>query len=146
MKDWLSTLFRPYVMEAYRIVREQHGLPPVDASKSTTPSPTHDHTGCNYPSPARSPSPCPGGGHLSLFNQSIQQKHLVVEWIYNSDRGPGTKTTPIWRVEAKLDGECIAEGRGSTKKAAQTDAARAGLKWLGVKIVRLRMSPNSRLH
>ncbi len=75
----------------------------------------------------------------------MQQQRKTIEWIYSSDRGPGTKTTPIWRVQALLDGQCIAEGRGSTKKAAQNDAAKAGLEGLNVEIVRV-LLPHYRIN
>jgi len=135
VKEWLYVLFEPYIREAYRIVRNQHGLPPVEGRPVYPSSPSCDQNGHmmhNWPSPPspNSPPACQwssSGGHLSLFNQKMQQNHKAIEWKYTSDRGPGTKTTPIWRVQAMLDGQCVAEGRGSTKKAAQNDAAKTGL-------------------
>jgi len=137
VKHWLYILFDPYIHEAYRIVRNQHGLPPVEEPLEYPPSPPCDQNVCmmhDWPSPPSPLSWSSSGGHLSLFNQHMQQQRKTIEWIYSSDRGPGTKTTPIWRVQALLDGQCIAEGRGSTKKAAQNDAAKAGLEGLNVEI------------
>ncbi|TCD67270.1 hypothetical protein EIP91_000347, partial [Steccherinum ochraceum] len=44
----------------------------------------------------------------------------------------GTKTTPIWVVRAMMNEKCIGRGRGSTKKAAKNEAAKEGLRELGV--------------
>ena len=136
VKEWLYVLFEPYIQEAYRVVRRQHGLPPVESSHMQPTSPSDDQNGQEPNSPPSTPlSFLATGGHLSLFNQFMQQQRKTIEWIYSSDRGPGTKTTPIWRVQAMLNGLCIAEGRGSTKKAAQNEAAKAGLNGLDVKVV-----------
>lgn len=146
VKEWLYVLFDPYIREAYRVVRNQHGLPPVEGPPVSAHSPSSpcDQNGHKLHSWSSPPSPpstwSASSGHLSLFNQFMQQQRKTIEWIYSSDRGPGTKTTPIWRVQAMLDGLCIAEGRGSTKKAAQNDAAKVGLEGLDVQVVRILLS------
>lgn len=44
----------------------------------------------------------------------------------------GTRTTPIWLVRVMVDGEYFGKGRGNTKKLARNDAAKEGLKKLGI--------------
>ena len=137
VKKWLCVLFLPFVHEAYRVVREQHGLPPpVETPVFPTfvkYDPSLSPQGwVTSPVPSLAP---PTVGYLSLFNQHVQQKRMIVEWVYSSERGAGTKTTPIWSVRAVLDGQTIAVGRGMTKKAAQNEAAKEGLNYLKVSIV-----------
>ena len=69
-------------------------------------------------------------GHLSLFNQRLQQRNMAVEWVFTDSAGQGTKTTPIWVVRAMVSGSCLGSGRGSTKKAAKDEAAKEGLRTL----------------
>ena len=129
VKPWLYALFRPYVVEAYRITRVQHGLSP-DPPAQEPPSPR-----ASPPPPFPPAAPVrsvPSVGHLSLFNQYLQQHNKVVEWSYADSAGEGSKTTPIWVVRAMVAGECLGRGRGSTKKAAKNEAAKEGLKKLGV--------------
>lgn len=100
-------------------------------------------------------------GHLALFNQHLQKANTKVEWIYSdgdamrrdgdvnmdganakgyADVGmapgdvllKGTKATPVWYVKVTVDGEFYGRGRGNTKKAARNEAAKEGLKKLGV--------------
>ena len=159
-KNWLNPLFRPYITEAYRIVCVQHGLPPepepiypmlrtIYRHVSLTP-PLSSSSGTVTPDltggdgmqglPAQSwsippPPRIPGNvGHLSLFNQHMQQQGKCVEWVYLESEGEGTKTTPIWVVRAMCEGECLGRGRGSTKKAARNEAAKEGLVYLGIYI------------
>ncbi|TBU47257.1 ribonuclease III [Dichomitus squalens] len=152
-KTWLHPLFRPYIVEAYRIVRVQHGLPPDPVPPypllhsayrhvSLTPPmrgsgvATPDNSGIPASSWSIPPPPrIPGNvGHLSLFNQHMQQQGKFVEWVYTDSEGEGTKTTPIWVVRAMCEGECLGRGRGSTKKAARNEAAKEGLVHLGIYI------------
>lgn len=132
MKQWLYALFRPYVVEAYRITRVQHGLspdPPAPAPPSPTSSSSSEPPAFPPAAPTRS---VPSVGHLSLFNQHLQQHGKAVEWSYADSAGEGSKTTPIWVVRAIVGGECLGRGRGSTKKAAKNEAAKEGLRNLGV--------------
>jgi len=73
-------------------------------------------------------------GHLALFNQCLQQESKSVEWVYTGSAGEGTKTTPVWVVQAIVGGDCVGRGRGSTKKAAKNEAAKEGLTNLGVHV------------
>ena len=150
-KSWLNPLLRPYIAEAYRIVRVQHGLPPDPEPVYLTTAPP---LGFTKASAAHLASPPPGGalhlvpgvsrsipppprvpgnvGHLSLFNQYMQQQCKSIEWVYADSVGEGTKTTPIWVVRAMVEDQCLGRGRGSTKKAARNEAAKQGLVHLGI--------------
>lgn len=126
VKAWLHPLFRPYIVEAYRVVRIEHGLSP-------DPEPQPPRLLRAGDSPSSAPSRLsPSIGHLSLFNQYLQQKNMVVEWVYTDSAGEGTKTTPIWIVRAMVDEQCFGRGRGNTKKAAKNEAAKEGLRKMGV--------------
>ncbi|CAL1700256.1 unnamed protein product [Somion occarium] len=157
VKDWLQPLFRPYITKAYRLVRIQHGLPPdppppnptrrvvisPSSSSSSTPSSGQGHSpsmqNVSMPFAPTWSTPPPSRiaastGHLSLFNQHLQQKCKHIEWVYSDSAGEGTRTTPIWVVRAMVEGKCLGRGRGSTKKAAKNEAAKEGLQNLGVLI------------
>ncbi|EKM59864.1 uncharacterized protein PHACADRAFT_250636 [Phanerochaete carnosa HHB-10118-sp] len=122
IKRWMRALFRPWLSEAYRVVRIEHGLSP-----DPEPSPTRTDRSLGAPSRVS-----PSIGHLSLFNQYLQQKNIVVEWVYKDSAGEGTRTTPVWIVRAMVDQECLGRGRGNTKKAARNEAAKEGLQKMGV--------------
>jgi len=122
VKTWLCPLFRPYVTEAYRQVRVQHCLPPeaeVHFPTLNAASPVSSRYAANM-------------GHLSLFNQHLQQRGKGIEWVWSDSAGQGTRTTPIWVVRAMVDERCIGSGRGSTKKAAKNEAAKEGLRNMGI--------------
>ena len=68
-----------------------------------------------------------------------------MEWIYSHspDDSPndkrveeparkGTNATPVWYVKVMVDGEFHGRGRGNTKKAARNEAAKTGLKMMGI--------------
>ena len=106
--------------------------PPVYNSGITTPASSGIlPSSWSIPPPPRIPG---NVGHLSLFNQHMQQQGKFVEWVYTDSEGEGTKTTPIWVVRAMCEGECLGRGRGSTKKAARNEAAKEGLVYLGIYI------------
>jgi len=134
-KAWLHPLFKPFLSEAYRIIRVQHGLPyppepPRIASHSgLVTAQGHPMGGPWSPPPVHS---APSIGHLSLFNQHLQQNSKSIEWVYSDSAGEGSKTTPIWVVRAMVDGQCLGRGRGSTKKVAKNEAAKEGLKTMKV--------------
>ncbi|KAE9383135.1 hypothetical protein BT96DRAFT_1009603 [Gymnopus androsaceus JB14] len=116
------------------------------------------------PIQAQPPSPSPFGyvnidmtmtgpiGHLALFNQHTQKSNRAVEWIYsevNPEVDPaaqgslqlispsmmkGMKTTPIWIVKVVVDGECLGQGKGWSKRVARIEAAKLGLRSLGVSV------------
>ncbi|KAI9000761.1 ribonuclease III domain-containing protein [Trametes punicea] len=155
VKAWLHPLFRPFLAIAYRVVRVQHGLPPEPAYP-TSPPPPYYRSSADATGPPRPASMIPGPtsppqtwstpppprmpasiGHLSLFNQHLQQQCKNVEWVYSDSAGEGTKTTPIWVVRAMVEGECLGRGRGSTKKAARNEAAKEGLVKLGIAVPQL---------
>ncbi|KAI6023301.1 ribonuclease III [Pisolithus marmoratus] len=127
VETWLKALFIPYIKDAYCHVRAQHGLPPV-------PLPDNNLTTCVDSSDMEvggitsqganegNGSTC---GHLALFNQLMNKKQLDVEWVYTNGPGDGIVTTPIWSVKAEVNGE-------RTKKAARNEAAKEGLKKLGI--------------
>jgi len=97
VKVWLNQLFTPYVHEAYRIVREQHGMLQV---------PTY---------------------YLDQFNMNLEQCTRRVEWKF--DDTVIENNVPLWDVKLVVDNDRWGNGRGSTKKAAQNEAAKHGL-WL----------------
>ena len=153
MKLWIEPLFTPYADAAYQIVRQQHGLPPLPPSflGGVTRHPPND--------PSAPPaqiftdlgelSTTTTIGHLALFNQHLQKANREVEWIYSNGADPtdngytdmglspdlaimGTKTTPVWYVKVMVDGEFHGRGRANTKKAARNEAAKEGLRKLGI--------------
>ena len=137
VKAWLNPLFRPYSTLAYTLTRTQHGLPPLLTPSSSPPTSAGKHDGTGTPPAldlARMAPESTTIGHLALFNQHVQKANAAVEWVYSdgpSDR-EGKKTTPIWLVKVLVDGECLGQGKGGTKKAARNEAAKGGLKGLGV--------------
>lgn len=125
VRTWLHALLRPFIQEAYRVIRIHHGLPPDPPPLAVVTN----GTSLAHGPPSRS---VPSVGHLSLFNQCIQQKGLTVEWSYDDSEGECLLTTPIWVVRAVVSGKCLGRGRGSTKKAAKNEASKEGLQALGV--------------
>lgn len=133
MQPWLKALFGPYTIEAYKLVREQHRLPPLPPAALIAPD-----------SMLSSPPPSPPQlrltaapttiGHLALFNQQLQRANRTFEWIYADGTGEGTKTTPIWSVRCEVDGEVYGRGQGGTKKGARNEAAKEGLKKMGIEV------------
>lgn len=95
-------------------------------------------------------------GHLALFNQHVQKSNLSVEWVYLQSDPPidpsiqfaagaqgsqqlispnmmkGMKTTPIWSVQVLVGGQCLGMGKGGTKKVARNEAAKRGLRNMGI--------------
>ena len=138
VRRWLDPLFRPYAECAYKLVREEHGLPPFP-TPSPSPGPPTQPSRAGSTDP-RTPSTT--DGHLSYFNQQLQKSDRQFEWIYSNtpDGGDaaqtsapkGTKTTPVWYAKVIVDGELYGHGRGITKKAARNEAAKIGLKTMGI--------------
>jgi ribonuclease-3 len=150
VERWLKPLLAPYVEEAYRVVRIQHGV----MSFPTHPTSSHSHSPSSSSSSLSSSSssspPLPPStsspeetspdftpltiniGHLALFNQQLQKTNRAVEWVYANSSGSGTKTTPIWAASVLVDGEPLGDGKGYTKRAARNEAAKVGLKNLGI--------------
>jgi hypothetical protein len=131
-KDWLDKLFTPYVKEAYRIVREQHGLPPAGVSNELQ---VVTGTGLKPPTPPpelpRMGMATTTLGHLGLFNQRLQQQCLSIEWVFDDTVTESNRATPVWAAKALVDGACWGYGRGNTKKAAKNEAAKEGLRQMG---------------
>ncbi|KAH9077049.1 ribonuclease III [Lactarius deliciosus] len=132
-KIWLDKLFTPYVREAYRIVREQHGLPPLGANNEL-----HAATGAGPTPPTPPPEPprldrmiTTTLGHLGLFNQRLQQQNKSIEWVFDDTITESNRATPVWAAKALIDGACWGSGRGNTKKAAKNEAAKQGLRYMG---------------
>jgi len=142
VQSWLYPLFRPYIDQAYRCIRVQHGLPEEPEHRPpVTPTPGPKLAEPLPPLTSSWSSPAPGRqapsiGHLSLFNQHLQQERKSVEWVYIDSAHEGSKTTPIWAVRAMLQGQCLGRGKGNTKKAAKNEAAKEGLQTLGVAVPR----------
>ncbi|PCH40934.1 ribonuclease III [Wolfiporia cocos MD-104 SS10] len=130
VRAWLYPLLRPYLHDAYRHVRIQHGLPP-EPPPHASPSPPAPPPASAHPEPPRTASSI---GHLSLFNQHLQQQGKAIEWVWADSAGQGSRTTPIWVVRAMVDNACLGGGRGSTKKAAKNEAAKEGLRNLGIDV------------
>ena len=116
----------PRLARSERAFRCGVAVAPDDEAAAAAEVPTPSWS---IPPPPRIPG---NVGHLSLFNQHLQQQSKSIEWVYVDSAGEGTKTTPIWVVRAMIDGECLGRGRGSTKKAARNEAAKEGLIALGI--------------
>lgn len=142
VKQWLYPLFRPYAKAAYLIVRQQHGLPVFASSPRSTPTAGSDAVDLTTTATTTSTT-----GHLALFNQYLQKSNRLVEWVYSDPLKEGSsdlkmtpeitrgmKTTPVWCVKVLVDGEFYGKGRGSNKRAARNEAAKVGLKKMGVSV------------
>jgi len=152
VRAWIESLFSPYALAAYRIVRQQHGLPAMPPSfmGGATRPPANDPSAPSQIFTDVSELFNTGTiGHLALFNQHLQKAGRQVEWIYSNGGDPidegyadmglspdlaikGTKTTPVWYVKVMVDGEFHGRGRANTKKAARNEAAKEGLQKLGI--------------
>ena len=111
-------------------MREQHGL----------------HAGFNNgPDAARAahtpPKPQVSTSYLAQFNMCLQQYNRRVEWKF--DDTVIENNVPLWTVKLVVDDDHWGYGRGSTKKAAQNEAAEQGLKRMrdeGVRMCSRRMT------
>jgi ribonuclease-3 len=139
VQSWLSALFRPYVALAYRVIRAEYGFPPEPIP--TTPLIAAPSSSAFAPPPSLQHKPpstfdaAPRGvttGHLSLFNQYLQQRGKYVEWVWAESDVSSGKATPVWAVRAMVDGGCLGKGKATTKKAAKNEAAKEALLALGV--------------
>ncbi len=123
VQSWLVEVMTPFVEDGYLKIREEYGI--------STPPPTplaHAHTHENPNNPQASGSAA--GGHLALFNQHCQQHGLPVKWQY-CPVPEGNRSTPVWTVDAWMEGKFVGTGKGNTKKAARNEAAKQGLRFLG---------------
>ena len=119
MKVWLDQLFTPYVHEAYRVVREQHGQ--LVGSTNNGPDAAHWHAAHT---PLRSQMTT---NYLGQFNMNLQQYNRRVEW--KLDDTVIENDVVLWDVKLVVDGDHWGNGRGNTKKAAKNEASKHGL-WL----------------
>lgn len=159
VKKWINSLFAPYAIAAYNIARRDHGLPPL-ADPFRRPPAISVTSSAALAMGAAAAHGAPADftnlstvGHLALFNQHLQKANTKVEWIYSDGGalrrgGPsadmalvpgagellsrGTKATPVWHVKVVVDDVFFGRGRGNTKKAARNEAAKEGLKKLGI--------------
>ncbi|KAG8998765.1 hypothetical protein FRB90_012240, partial [Tulasnella sp. 427] len=104
VKTWLFQVLDPYVKEAFEVVKKEHLL-----SGRSPPPYVAEEGELTDQDRARSPSEETGSvvdpGTLSYFNQLCQQKKHKVEWIVTD--APGTKSTPLWKVEVKVNGKIV---------------------------------------
>ncbi|KAF9450944.1 ribonuclease III [Macrolepiota fuliginosa MF-IS2] len=157
-KKWLDQLFRPYTEAAYRIVRQQHGLPAIPVVPTPRFPHLNERTGLtgSYPNGGRSMNirdsevpTAPSGGYLALFNQYLQKGNKQVEWRFSDGRDiedkekegqdsvvvNGKKTTPVWYAKVFVNDEVYGQGKGTTKQAAKNEAAKQGLDRMGIVVV-----------
>jgi len=127
-KWWLAGVMKPLISTAYEEVREEHGLTRQIEQDGLKLKP-EQKPGFTIPEPPSLQTS--KVGHLSLLNQHCQQKDRNIEWKYCDVPG-GTKATPVWTVDAFIDGDYVGNGQGHTKKAARNEAAKQALKFLGI--------------
>jgi ribonuclease-3 len=132
----LDLLFTPYVREAYRIVREQHGLGPVGSNNELEAAIAGQAPPTPPPESRRTFTNSATLGHLGLFNQRLQQHSKPVEWVFDDTVPDSTNATPFWVAKALVDGDCWGTGHGNNKKAAKNEAAKQGLRRMGYEEVR----------
>lgn len=77
--------------------------------------------------------PAIDSGHLSFINQYFSQQGKYIDWRFL--QAEGSKTTPVWVVEAHMDGVKIGSGKAPTKKGAKNEAARQALEQMGVVVM-----------
>lgn len=132
---------KPRIVEAYQEIREEHGLArkAEEAAEILEREKQENHERKRTLAEKLLIPPniqTSLVGYLSLFNQHCQQKNLEVDWKYCDVPG-GTKATPVWSVDAIINGNIVGTGQGHTKKAARNDAAKLALKFLGITVVSL---------
>jgi ribonuclease III len=134
----LDKLFTPYVREAYRIVREQHGLLPLGSNNELDAAIARAGHAPPTPPPEsrRAFTNSATVGHLGLFNQRLQQHNKPIEWVFDGTVTESTNATPFWVAKAMVDGQSWGVGHGNNKKAAKNEAAKQGLRRMGYEEVR----------
>ncbi|KIO15370.1 hypothetical protein M407DRAFT_87169, partial [Tulasnella calospora MUT 4182] len=124
-KQWLYDVLDPFVKAAFEVVKREHLLnrrspPPYSAEEGELTdqdrarSPTDDDAGSKV-----------DPGTLAYFNQICAQNKHKVEWIITD--APGSKSTPLWKVDLKVDGKVIGTGVAPGKKGAKILAAKQAL-------------------
>lgn len=149
---WLEKLFTPYSKAAYQIIRRQHGLSaiPITPLLPRFTNLVEKTATCNGHQNGGVPddvSTVPVGGHLSLFNQYVQKRNDRVEWKFRDREeekakeeesavtAKSRKVTPFWFAKVLVNGEDYGQGKGTTKQAAKSEAAKQGLHKLGVVVI-----------
>jgi ribonuclease-3 len=144
VKEWIFGVLKPYAEEAYSRVRAEHGMGEVNGNGTPVKvkSEPDSKSGINGNSigslspPTTSAtasiplSPAIDSGHLSYINQYFSQQGKYVDWRFLPSEG--TKTTPVWVVEAYINNVKIGSGKAPTKKGAKNEAARQALQAMGV--------------
>jgi len=122
VRDWLLQVLRPYVREAFNVIKEEHLL-----NRATSPTEEGELSDPNNSAAAGS---VVDPGTLAYFNQWCSQKKNIIDWKFKDIAG--TKSTPLWCVEVWIDGSKIAEGVSTGKKGAKTEAAKRAIQALGI--------------
>ena len=125
MRVWFRSLVMPWVEEAYKIMKVEHGVDDDALDPKFLANPPNLTSSQRLPPGVLQPT-----GHLSLFNQTLSQRAKFVEWVFEDGAVQGR--TPMWYVEALVDSRCVGKGKGGTKKAAKNEAAKHALIYLGV--------------
>ncbi|KAG9015569.1 hypothetical protein FRB94_000174 [Tulasnella sp. JGI-2019a] len=121
--DWLIPALLPFAKEAFEEIKKEHRLHqnPTAPEEGESPDSNREST------PVGS---VVDPGTLAYFNQWCSQNKKEVEWRFNDIAG--TKATPLWSVEAWLDGKKIGDGVLTSKKGAKTEAAKKAMRTLGI--------------
>jgi ribonuclease III len=132
------------VREAYRIVREQHGLSPVGSNNELDAAIGGHAPPTPPPESRRAFTNSATVGHLGLFNQRLQQNNKPIEWVFDGTVTESNNATPCWVAKAVVDSQCWGVGHGNTKKAAKNEAAKQGLRRMDYKEVQLMLIMGAR--
>jgi len=69
--------------------------------------------------------------YKTMLQQIVQQSSgVILDYCIVSERGPAHRR--VFEVEARLDGNIIGTGTGSSKREAEQNAARVGLTYFGI--------------
>lgn len=69
--------------------------------------------------------------YKTMLQQIVQQSNgVILDYCIISERGPAHRR--IFEVEARLDGNIIGKGTGSSKREAEQNAAKVGLSYFGI--------------
>ena len=69
--------------------------------------------------------------YKTMLQQIVQQSNgVILDYCIVSEKGPAHKR--VFEVEARLDGNVIGKGVGSSKREAEQNAAKVGLSYFGI--------------
>ncbi len=69
--------------------------------------------------------------YKTMLQQIVQQSNgVILDYCTVSEKGPAHKR--VFEVEARLDGNVIGRGIGSSKREAEQNAAKVGLSYFGI--------------